>query len=336
MGKTGNHIVGILANGGNHVRNTTFEIPLVDQIRTALRVRAPVGAMEIKFPVPASIDGAHVGNDKYGGPISVSILVEDNIGTAGILAQGTYGVNTSLGFWVQQYDLADQEWVVGQHNLVGSRDDPADIEAWARAGLIHAAFHNADAYRELDQATQALDGPAPQRVFNALNALHARFLPHPSTPVVTFYIEPVSTVPEVQERVSRALRKLGFTSGEYGFNPRSGGNASECMLCKSAEHPTFLCPYADSNVAIGSAGGTRWWGPPAQLSELSTDHPLYPAGGGNNNDGSSEHVGRGRGNFRGGSRGRGSGRGGGYNGRGGRGGGRGGSPARGYYRDNWA
>ncbi|KAJ7073715.1 hypothetical protein C8F01DRAFT_1360527 [Mycena amicta] len=291
-GKVGHHIVGVLANGGNHVRNTTFETPLVDQIRTALRVRAPTGMMEIKFPVPASIDGAHVGTDKYGGPISVSILLESDAGAAAILAQGTYGVHTSLRFWVQGYRPTDSEWVVAQHDLIGSTDDPTDIEAWARAGLIDTAFHNADTYRELDQATQALGGPGPQRVFDALNTIHAQFLPHATTPVVVYYMEPVSTVPEVQERVSRALRKLEYTSGEYGFRPRSRGNASECMLCKSAQQPTFLCPYADKNVTAGASG---WWGPPAQLSELPTDHPLYPADGGNNNDGSSGRGGRGLG-----------------------------------------
>ncbi|KAJ7048902.1 hypothetical protein C8F01DRAFT_1121230 [Mycena amicta] len=327
LGKGGNHLIAVLANGGNHVRNTTYDTPLLDQLRVALRVRAPTENLEIKFPVPASIDGENVGNDKYGGPISVSVLAESDEGARAILAQGTYGVHTALGFWVQRYEPNDAEWVIGHHDLIGSPDDPEDVEAWARAGFVRAAFTDTDTYRELDQATQAKGGLGPKRVFDVVNTVHARLVHHPSTtPVVVFFMDPLEG--ELQERVSKVMRRLQFSAGEYGFRPRSSGKPSECMLCKSAQHPTFLCPYAAKNASAHSVASPGWWGPPAQLSELPHDHLLFPTNGGNNDDGSAQHANRGRGNFRGGSRGRGSGRGG-YNGRGG---GRGRPYAREYYR----
>ncbi|KAJ7686902.1 hypothetical protein B0H17DRAFT_1136572 [Mycena rosella] len=321
--KTGNHLIGIIANGGNHIRNTLFDTPFVDQIRKAIRVRAPIGNIE------------------FGSPISVSILIENDIGASGVLAQATYGVHPALRFWVQEYKPEDAKWVIGQHDLVGSPgDDTAAIEAQACAGLVHEGFNNTDTYREVEQTTQALGGASPKRIFDALNTMHAQYIPHPTLPIMVYYMKPISKVLEVQERVAWALRRLKFTSGEYGFRPRSKG------MCAVQERATPNLP----NVIPGDSTHAGWWGSAAQLSELAPDHPLYPTDGGNNNNrlsgtascGGGHHRGGGRGGYHGGgycgggyfNKHGGHGRRGGHNGRRG-GSGRGNSRACGYGRGGY-
>ncbi|KAJ7732989.1 hypothetical protein B0H16DRAFT_1468285 [Mycena metata] len=255
--KAGKHLIGILANGGNHLRNTQFDTPLLDQAKAAIRVRALTDDIEVKFPVPVSLDGIQVSTDKYGGPIALSIIIDTPANAAGPLAQGTYGGAPLPG-------------------ILGALNDPTDIVAWARAGFVLKAIEDPDAFREVDQATQALGGDSRQRVFDALNTIHAEFLPHKDRPVVVFYMKLISAVPKVQERVAQALRRLEFTSGEYGFRPRSKGNPSECVLCKMSNHPTFLCRYSDSNIVPGPPPST-----PTTAATTTTGRlELPPAGEG--------------------------------------------------------
>ncbi|KAJ7927682.1 hypothetical protein B0H13DRAFT_2553551 [Mycena leptocephala] len=305
-----------LANGGDHLFNVTFETPLATQIEAALRTLAPDGNIRVRIPIP---DPDARRNSKYSGPSSAMVEVSDDAGAAAITAQKTFGVHSGLGFWAHDFDAnADVViWCFGHFDMVVPGGDPADIEANARGGFIRAAYEDGPIYRRLDQATQAKGGDAKRRVFE---------------PVVVGYIEPVTTNAAEQEELNSLLRRLTFYAGNYGFTTRSPlGHAPECALCKTADHPAFLCPYSKPELG--------WWGPPAQLSELPPENPLYIGGGGGNNDGGG---GRGRGGASrgysrgGGNRGSPYGRGGGYGYRGGggwrntRGGGRGRGNARGY------
>ncbi|KAJ7692008.1 hypothetical protein B0H16DRAFT_1654035, partial [Mycena metata] len=209
-----------------------------------------------------------VSGNKYGGPTSYLLFVEDAAGAAAIDKQSTFGVHTAFGCWMHEYEKnADvSNWVVAHLDITGSVKDPAQVAAWARAGMMRTAFNHGPSFHKLDQQTQSKGGPASQRVFDALNTIHAEVLPHPTSPVVTIYMEPVTDDPGEQERLYTILRKLNFAAGSYGFRSRShNGHPTECALCKSGAHPSFLCPYNDTNVG--------WWGPPAQLSDLNPAHP---------------------------------------------------------------
>jgi hypothetical protein len=262
------------------------------------------------------------------------VEVSDDAGAAAITAQKTFGVHSGLGFWAHDFDANANVviWCFGHFDMVVPGGDPADIEANTCGGFIRAAYEDGPIYRRLDQATQAKGGDAKRRVFEVLNSVHFKLLPHPEKPVVVGYIEPVTTNAAEQEELNSLLRRLTFYAGNYGFTTRSPlGHTPECALCKTADHPAFLCPYSKPELG--------WWGPPAQLSELPPENPLYIGGGGGNNDGGG---GRGRGGASrgysrgGGNRGSPYGRGGGYGYRGGggwrntRGGGRGRGNARGY------
>ncbi|KAJ7153310.1 hypothetical protein C8R46DRAFT_473890 [Mycena filopes] len=285
-----------MAVGGNQLFNQVdFEIPLEEKIIAAFRTLAPNGVITVETPAPVSMEkNEDAATDKYGGATSFLATVEDAAGAAAICGQQVFGLDTCTGFWAHDRvaNSPTRVWVIAHHNIVRTSGTKADIEGYARAGIIRAAYNSREAYLTLDQQTASAGGPASQRVFNALDTIHCEYIAHPETPVIITYMQPVGSEQE-QERFSQIVRKLNFTAGRYGFQSRSPmGYNKECVLCKGAEHPSFLCPYAESNIG--------WWGPPAQLSELPTGHPLLKLKRRNNDQGGGRG---GRGYQRGGGRG---------------------------------
>ncbi|KAJ7274755.1 hypothetical protein C8J57DRAFT_1592039 [Mycena rebaudengoi] len=326
-----------IANGGDHVlHRVPFEIGLTAQVTSVLRAMAPQGSIVARLPLP---DPDFDSRNKYGGPSSILVEISDAAGAAAVAAQQAFGVHSALVFWA--HDLVDnastETWAFGHFNMVVPGVDADDIEAQARGGFVTAAFKDDNIYRLTDQLTQGSVGEPRRRVFDALNTAHFELLPHPDKPVVIGYIKPLTNNPAAQEQLNKLLRCLSFWAGNYGFTPRSkAGNAPECVYCKSADHPTFHCHFLRPEL--------KFWGPPAQLSELPPENPLYSPSnvGGSSNGRGGGTPGRGGGGYGGYSRGGGGGRGspyGGYTQRGGgrggwrnaRGGGRGRGNTRGYY-----
>ncbi|KAJ6468574.1 hypothetical protein DFH09DRAFT_1222429 [Mycena vulgaris] len=309
------HKIGLtIANGGDHVLSrVAYEVPLGIQIERVLRTLAPVGFLKVRLPLPAP--DAPGGGGKYGGPTTVLVEVEDDAGAGATSAQVVFGVHDLLGFWAHDLETnrTTTVWSFGHWDM-------ADIEAYARAGFVLEGFKTTEIFRLIDRLTQALGGDPKCRVFNALNTAHFVLLQHHEKPVMVGYMEPLTTNDVEQEQLNRLLRDLSFGAGNYTFTNRSKNRyAPECAYCKAADHPAFHCPYTQPELGF--------WGPIAQLSDLSPDHPWYIANGGGQEV---DQGGRGRGGgggFGRGGRGRG-GRGGPYGGGGGRGNGR-------VYRSGW-
>jgi hypothetical protein len=256
-----------LANGGDHLFNVAFETPLSTQIEAALRTLAPNGNIRVRMPIT---DPDARRNSKYSRPSSAMVEVSDDVGAAAITMQKTFGVHSGFGFWAHDVDANANVvlWCFGHFDMAIPGGDPADIEANACGGFIRAAYEDGPIYRRLDQITQAKGGDAKWRVFNALNSVHFKFLPHAEKPVVVGYIEPVTTNAAEQEELNSLLRRLTFYAGNYGFTTRSPlGHAPECALCKTADHPAFLCPYSKPELG--------WWGPPAHSPSSPPRTPLH-------------------------------------------------------------
>ncbi|KAJ7201297.1 hypothetical protein GGX14DRAFT_571414 [Mycena pura] len=309
MKKPGHKFFLVVANGGNHVLNDVcFETPLEEQATTALRAICPNGKLVVTkaIPDPNSLNGG-----KYGGPKSLLVLVENDAGAAAIQSQSVFAIHDAFSFFA--HDITANKPVrrgaIGVWTLVNipRNADPAHIEASARGAYITVAYKNAGVYRLIDQVTQNDGGDPKRRVFDALNTIHFKYLPHPDKPAVVAYLSPPTENEEELERLHSSMRTLSFLSSDYVFTPTAAplGLPFDCALCKMADHPSYLCPYADSELG--------WWGPPGQLSALPTNNPLFLPGLHNANGGG------GRGGGIGGNRG--TGRGGSYGGNGrGRGG----------------
>jgi hypothetical protein len=166
-------------------------------------------------------------------------------------------------------------------------------------------------------ATQARGGPAPQRVFDTLNTIHAEFIWYPDrSPVLVMYLEPLTDNVAEMEELYAVLRTMQFFGGNFGFNPHLRyGELPECAVCESPDHPSFACHYTNTDP--------KWWGPPGQLSKLPNNNPLiagHGGGRGGGGGGGGNNGGGGGGNNDRGNSGSGFGRGGSGRGRSGGGG----------------
>ncbi|KAJ6527529.1 hypothetical protein B0H19DRAFT_1243316 [Mycena capillaripes] len=284
----------VIANGGNHLlRDVTFEVPLITQVKAALRVLAPNGNIDVQMPIA---DPNAEGTGKYDGAISLLARVSDPAGAAKICAQKAFALHTGVAFFAIDHDnnRGTRLWSFTHLDAIlpTGEVDVEEVVGLARGGLIHAAYHDLDIYRHLDQVTQGKEGTPEQRVFDALNTVHFELIPDAGKPTVIGYMEPLTDNEAEQEQLHSLMRSLDVFAGKYAFLHRSKrGKLAECAVCKSADHPSFLCHYTRPELG--------WWGPPAQLSELPPNHPHYV---GPSNDGGNGGYGGGggRGNGRGG------------------------------------
>ncbi|KAJ7208682.1 hypothetical protein GGX14DRAFT_395836 [Mycena pura] len=273
--KAGHKFFLVVANGGNHVLNDVrFETPLEEQATTALRAICPNGKLVVTkaIPDPNSANGG----GKYGGPKSLLALVEDDAGAAAIRGQTVFGIHDAFSFFA--HDMVANKPVrrgsIGAWTLVNipRGANPAHIEAAARGAYITVAFNNTGVYRLLDQVTQNDGGDPKRRIFDALNTIHFKYLPHPEKPAVVAYLSPPTENEDELERLHSSMHTIKFMSSDYAFTPMASqlGLPSDCALCKMADHPSYLCPYADPELG--------WWGPPGQLSALPESNPLFLPG----------------------------------------------------------
>ncbi|KAF8129659.1 hypothetical protein K438DRAFT_1789033 [Mycena galopus ATCC 62051] len=261
-----------------------------------------------------SFELSRVTSGKYGGPIACPVLFSKADEAAVAAAVQTIAVTPVIAFWVHNLatNAGKQPWIGGHFDIQGPLGDPDKICKTLRAVGIIDSMDDVPIFQTIDQQTQGRPGSARERVFNALNTMHVRFTPDPLRPIATLYMEPLTTNTDAHDALMSLIRVRRFTSGNFAFQPaESGDHATECAVCKTQSHLTFLCPYTRLDPP--------WWGPPDQINKLPIDHPLYTPGSG----GGGRNGGGGRG-------GGGNGRGGGGNGRGGyRGGGWGPGPPRG-------
>ncbi|KAF8214142.1 hypothetical protein K438DRAFT_1927309 [Mycena galopus ATCC 62051] len=312
-------VVLLMANGGNALFRANLDTPLKDQVTAALRTLVPTGHLAVHLPIAAGDAQNPVGGTaKYGGSHVVLVEIEDGPGAARVLAQDTAPVNGTVTWWAKDIavNAATLPTAIGFLNAIVADGDPALLQSAAEAGMVHAALQDVMAVQLIDQGTQHLPGTPEQRVLDVLLTIHAVWHPHPTSPTMVMHMTPTTNA-TLLEAIYARLRTLECYAGFYGFKPRSSyGGAPECVVCKSAAHPSYQCPYTHMNPL--------WWGPPGQLSELPETHPLYHSGGGGGGNsgggGGSGHNPGGGGNGRGG---RGFPRGGGRGGGNGRGGGRG-------------
>ncbi|KAJ7853089.1 hypothetical protein B0H13DRAFT_2359201 [Mycena leptocephala] len=166
-----------------------------------------------------------------------------------------YGCNTALGFFVKDYEAnkAVQTHTASQYNVGIKGGDPEDICN--------------DAVTNIAQLTQGRDSSTAKHVFDAINTIDAEYLPHKTTPTVTFYWPPLTTNADEQETLYARTHNYEFFAGRYTFTPQvRRGKMSTCVCCKHDDHPSFKCRYSRPEVG--------WWGPLTQLNELPHDHPL--------------------------------------------------------------
>jgi hypothetical protein len=319
-----------IACGGRQFFQVNFETPVDDQIKMALRALAPTSEINVRLPVPANQYTS--GTAKYGGPRSILVDIGDAAEAAAVVANKTYAIHEALAFWAHDYhaNAATRNWAFGHYTSIV--DVPTNVpnhtvEASARAGLIQKAYKSQVAFHKVDMATQARGGPAPQRVFDALNTIHAEFIRYPGrSPVLIMYLESLTDNAAEMEELYAVLRTMQFFGGNFGFNPHShNGEPPECVVCESGDHPSYACHYTNMDP--------MWWGPPGQLSDLPNTNPLITGhnGGGGGGGGGGGNTGGGGNN--GGGNGGGFGHGGGGGGRGGSGSGfghSGGSGGRGF------
>ncbi|KAJ7859045.1 hypothetical protein B0H14DRAFT_2577416 [Mycena olivaceomarginata] len=278
-----------VADGGRQFFQVDFETPVDEQIKLALRTLAPTSEIDVRLPVPANQYTS--GTAKYGGPRSILVDIADAAEAAAVVANKTFAVHEGLAFWAHDYlaNAATRNWAFAHYSSMV--DVPAAVpsyvvEASARAGLVRTAYQNQAAFHKVDMATQARGG--------------ARRAPR-KTPVIVMYLEPLTDNAVEMEELS-----LGATSGST--RARANGEPPECVVCESADHPSFACHFTNMDPS--------WWGPPGQLSELPNTNPLITGHGGGGGGGGGGNNGGGGGGNNGGGNGGGFGRGGG----GGRGG----------------
>ncbi|KAJ7893839.1 hypothetical protein B0H14DRAFT_3427133 [Mycena olivaceomarginata] len=256
LSSPGTKILLPIANGGRQFFQVNFETPLDDQIKLAQRALAPTSEINIRLPVPANQYTS--GTAKYGGPRSVLVDIDDATEAAAVVANKTYALHEGLAFWAHDYhaNAATRNWAFAHYSSMvevpaGTPDHI--IEASARTGLIQTAYKNQAAFHKVDVATQARGGPAPHRVFDAFNTMHAEFVRYPGrSPVVIMYLEPLTdNAVEMEELYAR------------------NGEPPECVVCESADHPSYACHYTNMDP--------KWWGPSGQLSDSPTTTPSSQA-----------------------------------------------------------
>jgi hypothetical protein len=156
-------------------------------------------------------------------------------------------MHTSIAIWLYEVDAdrPKQAWPFGHFDLVGLSSKTIDaatidaIEGLTRGGFIHKAFVDTKIFALLDRLTAVKGGEVQKRVFDALNTLHFEFIPHPTKPIVIGYLK--SLTPNIaDEQHNTLLHGLDVYPGKYGYVHRSKqGLLAECMVCKSAAHPSF-------------------------------------------------------------------------------------------------
>ncbi|KAF8144929.1 hypothetical protein K438DRAFT_1782344 [Mycena galopus ATCC 62051] len=304
----GDSYVAVFAIGGNALFSVELPTPLTTQAEQALTAVAPAGTVEVFAPILAP--DAQGTSGKYGGPIACPVLFSDPVEAADAAAIQTIAVNPVIAFWIHNLatNAGKQPWVAGHFDILGPLSDPDKICRTLRAVAVIECMDNVLIFQAIDQLTQGRPGSARERVYHALNTMHVRFTPDSLRPIATLYMEPLTTNTDAHDALMSLIRVRRFASGNFAFHPAESGNhATECAVCKTQSHLTFLCPYTNLDPP--------WWGPPSQINKLPDGHPLYTPGGGNDGGGGG-NGGNGGGNGRGGHRGGGRGGGGGGYGRG--------------------
>lgn len=251
--------------------------------------------------------------------------IPDPILRAAVIAQRVYAGDVNLTFIAA---VPKESRAVAFYTPV-TKAPAAILTQQARAAFAHMFVTTSEVIQIVDQITQSTGGgrSAQDRAQEIAETADAEYFDHEENPLITIYLRPCTTDATDLERLNYALRKKRLDVGLFAFTPKSrDGTAQDCVLCKYDNHMAYVCPFPRSTP--------MYWGPPAQLSQLTTGifanrgrgrggaprggrggrggHPHFTPGPGHGGAGG----GGGHGHGRGGPGGRGNARG----GRGGRGG----------------
>ncbi|KAJ7232812.1 hypothetical protein C8J57DRAFT_1383194 [Mycena rebaudengoi] len=214
----------------------------------------------------------------------------------------------TLAFHAVTIDYSRESWAVAGF-YTNSTLPPAIQTSALRAAIIHDSLENPTIVQEADQMIQGIvPGVTPQeRAYEAFKSIDVQFVTHDEKPLLVVFRKPCAGDPDGNKRLNKMIGSAIYGVGNMEFRPfNANGNPLHCVICVSDCHSAYICTFV--------RGPDPWWGPPDQLSAITTG-PLAPKasnantsrGNGHRNDGTPMRggAGGGRGGRRGGRDGRG-------------------------------
>jgi hypothetical protein len=85
--------------------------------------------------------------------------------------------------------------------------------------MVKAVLNDSNAVMNVAQLTQGKDGSTAQCIFNTVNTINTKYLPHKETPMVTFYWPPLMTNADKQETLYMCTCNYKLFAGRYASCP---------------------------------------------------------------------------------------------------------------------